>query len=672
MPAPRTSTLIVVGVCTLVLLPALLSLVVSPPDQLEKYRWWFVLPSILVAGVAVWGFVRIVQGADTISFAAERLKRNRQQMIAKVRNDWIKGVLDQSLHRVARVDLGLEERPESVENPLTIVLQEAGTEPQPLPPCTRITTIFDDHAGALLILGAPGGGKTTLLLELARDLLDRAERDDSYHIPVVFNLSSWAAKSLLLDEWLVEELNQRYDVPRKLGQHWLENEALLPLLDGLDEVAEEHRNTCVETINRFRVEHGLTPIAVCSREADYGKLTHRLRLPGAVLIQPLKRTEVEDYLRLAKDRLDGLRMALESDPLLWELLDTPLMLSVAMLAYQGSGLVKGLTGADLSQQRHDLFARYVEKMFSRRSSGKQYSHRQSIVWLAWLAYFMTQFGQNAFHLEALNIDWLRFDRQRRLLNLTRGFALGLILWIGVLLAMVRELHQLKPTVPLTASVVTGLLLAGFRTLVTIYPKPVESLRWSWSRIKAGSGALLVVAVISAGLLVFSYSGMIESSFAVRAVSALALVYVVVVGTEGLTIRDLSLADVPNGGTRRSGWTALIGGCFFYVVAGICACIYIYAWSLDISSSLFAALVVPSIPFMLARGGFFFIDHWTTRLLLWCYNYAPLRYVRFLDYAAERIFLRKVGGGYIFIHRMLMEYFASLWDEGKGRLKSDTT
>lgn len=34
-------------------------------------------------------------------------------------------------------------------------------------------------------------------------------------------------------------------------------------------------------------------------------------------------------------------------------------------------------------------------------------------------------------------------------------------------------------------------------------------------------------------------------------------------------------------------------------------------------------------------------------------------MHFLDYAAERIFLRKIGGGYIFIHRYLMEYFASL-------------
>jgi hypothetical protein len=32
---------------------------------------------------------------------------------------------------------------------------------------------------------------------------------------------------------------------------------------------------------------------------------------------------------------------------------------------------------------------------------------------------------------------------------------------------------------------------------------------------------------------------------------------------------------------------------------------------------------------------------------------------FLDYATERIFLRKVGGGYIFIHRMPLEYFAGL-------------
>jgi hypothetical protein len=45
--------------------------------------------------------------------------------------------------------------------------------------------------------------------------------------------------------------------------------------------------------------------------------------------------------------------------------------------------------------------------------------------------------------------------------------------------------------------------------------------------------------------------------------------------------------------------------------------------------------------------------------------APLNYVRFLDCAAGRIFLRKVGGGYIFVHRLLLEYFASLEPEEEG-------
>jgi hypothetical protein len=49
----------------------------------------------------------------------------------------------------------------------------------------------------------------------------------------------------------------------------------------------------------------------------------------------------------------------------------------------------------------------------------------------------------------------------------------------------------------------------------------------------------------------------------------------------------------------------------------------------------------------------------TRTLLWRYGDAPFNYIRFLDYATDRIFLHKVGSGYIFIQRMLMEYFASL-------------
>ena len=58
-------------------------------------------------------------------------------------------------------------------------------------------------------------------------------------MPVVFHLSSWAVRRRPLADWLVDELAERYYIPRKLAQAWIDAEQVLPLLDGLDEVAPE-------------------------------------------------------------------------------------------------------------------------------------------------------------------------------------------------------------------------------------------------------------------------------------------------------------------------------------------------------------------------------------------------------------------------------------------------
>jgi hypothetical protein len=63
------------------------------------------------------------------------------------------------------------------------------------------------------------------------------------------------------------------------------------------------------------------------------------------------------------------------------------------------------------------------------------------------------------------------------------------------------------------------------------------------------------------------------------------------------------------------------------------------------------------------GGLDIIHHFSLRLVLWSKGYTPFNYGRFLDYAAEELqILQKVGGGYMFIHRYLLDYFAS--SEGK--------
>jgi hypothetical protein len=66
----------------------------------------------------------------------------------------------------------------------------------------------------------------------------------------------------------------------------------------------------------------------------------------------------------------------------------------------------------------------------------------------------------------------------------------------------------------------------------------------------------------------------------------------------------------------------------------------------------------------------FLQHFTLRFILWVRGYAPWRYARFLDHVTARIFLRKVGGGYIFVHRLLLEYFASLWEVTRRSVRAE--
>lgn len=70
------------------------------------------------------------------------------------------------------------------------------------------------------------------------------------------------------------------------------------------------------------------------------------------------------------------------------------------------------------------------------------------------------------------------------------------------------------------------------------------------------------------------------------------------------------------------------------------------------------------------GGGAVMHHSILRSILWSRGDVPWNYARFLDYCHDHIFLRKVGGGYIFIHRMLMEHFASLTDDDIERLAAD--
>lgn len=336
--------------------------------------------------------------------------RNRQRLLDKVHAFWITGVLEHSLHGMAFLTLGLSTLPNAVEHPWRFVLEQPHRTPLLLKTGTTIRQVYDEACGELLILGEPGAGKTTLLLALARDLIVQAKDDETHPLPVIFNLSSWSQKKLPLGEWLADELHLKYQVPHQLGRSWVQADSLLPLLDGVDEVAAEHREACIKAINAFRWEHGLLPMVVCSRSNDYFMQPQRIVLHRAVTVQPLAPGQIEAYVEQAGASLSALRVALHQDAALYELTSTPLMLSILTLTYHDMPAEELLPGGSLTERRQQIFKRYVERMLRHRGIEKRYTREQTTHWLMFLAQQMKQQNQTIFYLEHLQPAWLSGER----------------------------------------------------------------------------------------------------------------------------------------------------------------------------------------------------------------------------------------------------------------------
>ena len=450
--------------------------------------------------------------------------RDRQCMLARVRSFWITSFLEQSLNHKRPLNLNFVECPDAAANPWKDVLQDVRPPVRPLASGTRITQIYDEADGELLILGQPGSGKTILLLELTRHLLERAEQDENHPISAVFSLSSWADQQLPFALWLVEELNSKYQVPRRLGQQWIDGGMLLPVLDGLDEVAVEYRSACIEAINLYRREHGAEPLIMCSRSEEYLAQPERVLLRRAVMVQPLTAQQINVYLQNAEGNLAALHQALRLDPALQELATTPLMLNILTSVYRDGTLEEeGFSPLDSSQSRQQqIFAAYVKQALHRRRPATSYGSQQTMQWLSNLAQQLKSHNQVIFYLEQMQPDWIRSRHWRRVYEWLAvrfvGFFVGLLCGLAGNDLLYRNGTPVGILTDMFIGGFTGYLFSGRTARQFFQPRKQSAKENSWASllkrdfwVNLSKGEILSSGMM-AGLIIWTVAGLSKGLF----------------------------------------------------------------------------------------------------------------------------------------------------------------
>lgn len=221
----------------------------------------------------------------------------------------------------------------------------------------------------------------------------------------------------------------------------------------------------------------------------------------------------------------------------------------------------------------------------------------------------------------------------------------------------------------------------------------ERLGWSWSAAVAGiprgllPGALLGLwfgALTS--WLMLSGAGEELSTGLKWMTGAIITVGVGIVGLicggltsaifGGLVKKISEMKTRPNQGVRMTFRNAFVGGGFIFLFSWLTvALVFILFNSFDqgfgareenaflstvLGSSIIGLYIgiIFGLLGLMWYGGTDLIRHYTLRWLLYRAGHTPWRYARFLDYTANELhFLQKVGGGYIFLHRFLLEHFA---------------
>jgi NACHT domain-containing protein len=212
--------------------------------------------------------------------------------------------------------------------------------------------------GRMVILGASGMGKTVLAARLVTDLIrlqktrKKVGENVPLSIPLLLNISSWDPSRSSFQEWLEEQVSDQFRVAKKTTGQLISNQWIIPVLDGLDEMdshatAPRRSQRAVECINDYIASTPNPRVVVVSRSGIryYERLARKVRDAEEIVVQPLNREQVIDYLEERCRTNDDLSewhpvfnsLRGENSDIVLEALGTPWRLTAAVTYFYNGG-----------------------------------------------------------------------------------------------------------------------------------------------------------------------------------------------------------------------------------------------------------------------------------------------------------------------------------------------
>ena len=380
--------------------------------------------------------------------------------------------------------------------------------------------------GRLLLVGEEGAGKTVLLLNLAKHLAEKAQRDASQPLPFVFNLATWSKDYAHFNDWATATLTKLYGLPAKDSGELLKKKSVVFLLDGLDELARPEKSELdgldelarakkLESAAATRAEclaslyvaldHGSISFVICCRPDELKLMRQRpdLRPPWVVglkvhsltpeqIDRALIRAGVNIADRFAAPNINA-ALGTDSAAVYQRVLSIPFYFTTALQVFDPT-IPPLVDASDEEKLKSSLVVAFIEKKLQLpEKNDRRFPRAHTLDRLAWLADFLK--GRVTFELS---------DLQPSTLKRTWVYRLLFCLFCGVVGFIVVGLHNW--------TTLLALFIGGLISLNSVYLITEDFGRWTLAYLKRWSTWLIallsgvVVALLAGFLLLIDLIG----------------------------------------------------------------------------------------------------------------------------------------------------------------------